>query len=87
MPHVSGHYRNGRWVRPHYRRSTPRAVRSAGMIRVRGHRRDDGTYVRSHLRNAAPTPTPTSINSDWDWLGYLAMLLFVLCLIGAITQA
>lgn len=21
MPHVRGHYRKGRWVRPHYRRS------------------------------------------------------------------
>jgi hypothetical protein len=26
VPHVKGHYRNGRWVRPHFRRAPSSAV-------------------------------------------------------------
>lgn len=88
MPHIPGHYRNGRWVRPHYRRSTPAAARSAGHIRVRRHRRQDGTLVRGHWRNAGPAPVPTSQSgSDWDWVSLLGGFLLILLVIGAISQA
>ena len=44
MPEVRGHYRrNGTYVRPHYRRSTPRAYRDNGQVWVPPHRRSDGT--------------------------------------------
>jgi hypothetical protein len=40
----------------------PRAVsagrRGARVVRVRGHYRLDGTYVRSHFRRLGPRPGP-----------------------------
>lgn len=89
MPHVSGHYRNGRWVRPHYRRNTPHAVRGTGVVRVRAHRRSDGTLVRSYYRSVDPAPAPvsSSAGSDWDWLWYVVLAVAVLALLGAIGAA
>ncbi len=40
MPHVRGHYRNGRWVRPHYR-SSPGSSWSATSTRRRASRTDE----------------------------------------------
>ena len=84
MPHVSGHYRNGRWVRAHYRRSTPRTLQDTGTVRVRAHRRADGTKVRSHYRIVDP---PASSGSHGEWITALAGFLFVVLLIAAISQA
>ncbi len=84
MTQVSGHYRNGRWVRPHHRRSTPRAMQGTGQVRVRAHRREDGTYVRSHWRSVSPAPASTSGTSDWDWIWYLLVALLVLGALGAL---
>ena len=85
MPYVTGHYRNGRWVRPHYRRSTPAAIQDTGQVRVSAHRRADSTYVRSHYRNADPaTASTTSTGSDLTWLWYLLGALLILGALGVI---
>jgi hypothetical protein len=53
MPHVRGHWRNGRYVRPHYRRSTPRAHHGSGRVWVTTYRRRNGSLVPGHWRNVS----------------------------------
>jgi hypothetical protein len=80
MTHVRGHYRrNGSYVRPHTRRTTPR---TAGTTRVRAHHRSDGTYVRSHNRVVtASQSTP----ADGGGCGSLLFAgLMILCILAAI---
>jgi hypothetical protein len=85
MTHVRGHYRrNGSYVRPHTRRTTPR---TPGAIRVRAHRRSDGTYVRSHNRNvAASQSTPADGSSCGSLLLAGLMILLILAAIGVIAS-
>ncbi|GGN88957.1 hypothetical protein GCM10010112_72920 [Actinoplanes lobatus] len=80
MTHVRGHYRrNGSYVRPHTRRTTPK---TAGTTRVRAHYRSDGTYVRSHQRTVTTSQsTPTGDGDDASLL--IAGLIILLILIAA----
>lgn len=78
---VRGHYRNGRWVRPHTRRNTGRGVAvrqvstSGPVARVRAHQRADGTSVRSHYRRL-PATTATGLG-----IGTCLFLLAVGCVL------
>ena len=89
MPYVSGHYRDGRWVRPHYRRSTPRTLQGTGQVRVRAHRRADGTKVRSHYRTVDPptTPAASSGSAGSDFWSVVGGLLLLILIIAAVSQA
>lgn len=80
--HVKGHYRNGRWVRPHYRRSRGSASPHPGGVRtrVRRHQRSDGAWVRSHYRER---PATTMETNGAGGIGFAVggLLLFVLLLV------
>jgi hypothetical protein len=88
MAQVRGHYRNGRYVRPHYRRTTGAAARTAPQSRVqaqspigrttqvRGHYRN-GTYVRPHHRRVSDAAVAA--------VGGGGLLLFVLLLLAVLS--
>lgn len=87
MPRVSGHYRaDGTYVRPHYRRSTPRAAHGTGQQWVRTHYRN-GRRVTGHWRNVAePQPTRTDDSSLYLFgipIGVLFLILFLVLVVTA----
>jgi hypothetical protein len=77
MPYVRPHYRNGRYVRGHYRRSTPTTYRDSGKVWVSAHRRGDGTPVRGHWRN-------TGSAAGFEFSDLLWVVLLILLIIAVL---
>jgi hypothetical protein len=86
MTHVRGHYRrNGSYVRPHTRRTTPRTP--GATTRVRAHYRNDGTYVRSHDRTVTASQSAPADGSGCGSLLFTGLvILLILAAIGIIAS-
>ncbi|GIJ20023.1 hypothetical protein Vlu01_06470 [Micromonospora lutea] len=86
--YVRGHYRNGRWVRPHYRRNGGAAplISEDAQVRVRRHQRADGTWVRSHYRHRTTTQPDSEDDSNVGFL-VAGMLLLVVFLVIVSSQS